>query len=323
MNPRGGSRIVRRNRIRPNQALSVVAMLSVSFAAYALAQTRPMQPWRQSAESSIDIQERKDGLYVSTKNQHFSFVEKNSATGDPEWFALRETFTRTVNTDDNPVNHEVTVQAWAWSPSELKAQERWILHEEGDQGESGEIGSPFYKVTKYGCCGERTVYSYFAIDSGKRIYQSSSDLAEALVLNAYPLKERFVSYNDSTGNGKAFLTYGSRDHIISKIEIAGIGSIYETDTKLHFQYKGKRSIRLSSLTMLMQRLAKRRRSTLSSCFNTLADLKSIWRFTTIMWISLHHRCRGISQFQTLKSNRVDIHLTRRSNISDFLSAANS
>lgn len=239
MNPRGGSRIVRRNRIRPNQALSVVAMLSVSFAAYALAQTRPMQPWRQSAESSIDIQERKDGLYVSTKNQHFSFVEKNSATGDPEWFALRETFTRTVNTDDNPVNHEVTVQAWAWSPSELKAQERWILHEEGDQGESGEIGSPFYKVTKYGCCGERTVYSYFAIDSGKRIYQSSSDLAEALVLNAYPLKERFVSYNDSTGNGKAFLTYGSRDHIISKIEIAGIGSIYETDTKLHFQYKGK------------------------------------------------------------------------------------
>lgn len=132
--------MVRRSRIRLNQALSVVATLSVSFAAYALAQTRPMQPWRQSAESSIDIQERKDGLYVSTKNQHFSFVEKNSAPGDLEWFALKQTITRTVNTDNNPVDREVTVQAWTWSPSELKTQESWTLHEEGDEGESGEIG---------------------------------------------------------------------------------------------------------------------------------------------------------------------------------------
>ncbi len=221
-------------------AQSVVVTLCVSLAAYALAQTRSMQPWRQSAESSIDVQERTDGLYVSTKNQNFRFIEKTSAMGNPEWFALKETFARTDNRySDGPVSREVTVQAWSWSPSELKARESWTLHEEGDEGQPGEMGSPFYRVTKYGCCGARAVYSYFAIDSGKRIYRSTLDLAEAFVLNAQPLKERFVSYDDSMGNDNALLTYGSRDHVISGIEIAGIGSIYAPDTKIFLEYKGQ------------------------------------------------------------------------------------
>lgn len=232
--------MVHDSRIRLTLAQSVVATLCVSLATYALTQTGSMQPWKQSAESSIDVQKRSDGLYVSTENQNFSFIEKTSSTGNPEWFALKETIARTDNTyKDGPVSREVTVQAWRWSPSGLKAQESWTLHEDGDAGESGDMGSPFYKVTKYGCCGARTVYSYFAIDSGKKIYQSTLELAEAFVLNAQPPRERFVSYDDSMGNDKALLTYGSREHVISKIEIAGIGSTDDPDTKMSLEYKGQ------------------------------------------------------------------------------------
>jgi hypothetical protein len=41
------------------------------------------------------------------------------------------------------------------------------------------------------------------------------------------------------GNGKSFLAYGTRDHLICQIEIEGVGSIYERGTKILLQYKGK------------------------------------------------------------------------------------
>ena len=231
--------MVEHRRTRLIAVLFLVAVLSLSFAAYAFTQTPKLQPWKQFAESSIDVLKRKDGLYVSTRNQSFSFVEKTSISGHGEWFVLKETLVRLTNTNcDCPVNRDVTVEAWEWSPSGLNAKPAWLFHEVGDEGDVGEMSDPFYKVTKFGCCGERTVQSYFAFDTGKKMYQSSVDLAEAFVLNVYPLEERFVSYDDSMGNGKAFLTYGSRDRIICRLALRGVGSIYDTGTKIHFQYRG-------------------------------------------------------------------------------------
>jgi hypothetical protein len=220
-------------------ALLLVTTLGISLAAYALMQKpHPVEPWKQTAESSIKMEERSDGFYVSTENQRFSFVEKNQAPGNPKWFVLKETFARVVRSDDT-VNHAVTVNAWSWSAEERRAEKKWVVHEEGDEGDAGDLSMPLYKVTKFGCCGERTVYSYFAFDSGNKMYRSSFELAEAFVLNAYPAKQRFVSYDDSMGNGKALLAYGSRDHLICQISVEGVGSIHETETKSFFQYKGK------------------------------------------------------------------------------------
>lgn len=212
---------------------------SVSLTAYSYTRSAGHVILRQTAQSSIEMENRKDGLYISTENQRYSFIEKNSRSGNPEWFLLQETLAATDTSRDDRVSHDVTVKAWSWSPDERKADEKWAIHEIGDEGEAGDASLPFYKVTRYGCCGERTVYSYFAFDSGKRMYQSSFDLADVLVLNVFPLKERFIAYDDSMGEAKALLSYGSVDHLISKISIEGIGSIYETETKIGFLYKGK------------------------------------------------------------------------------------
>ncbi|MGH9866173.1 MAG: hypothetical protein ACRD4H_12230, partial [Candidatus Acidiferrales bacterium] len=67
--------MVEHHRIRLIAVLLLVTVLSLSFAAYALTQRPKLQLWKQSAESSIDVLKRKDGLYISTKNQRFSFVE--------------------------------------------------------------------------------------------------------------------------------------------------------------------------------------------------------------------------------------------------------
>jgi hypothetical protein len=166
-------------------------------------------------------------------------VEKTSISGNGEWFVLKETLVQVGNADsDGLVNHDVTAEAWKWSPGGPNAKPAWVLHEVGDAGDPGEMGNPFYRVIKFGCCGGRTVNSYFAFDTGKKMYQSSVDLAEAFVLNVHPLEERFVSYDDSMGNGKAFLTYGSRDRIICRLALQGVGSIYDIATKIHFQYRG-------------------------------------------------------------------------------------
>ena len=174
----------------------------------------------RTAQSSANAEFDADGfLLMTTENEHFSFVEMLESSGRIDYLLLQESFLRKQRDgSEGPSASTVRVRAWALD-DKLRQVERWRLEESGDDGQANAIFPTFYKVSKFGCCDSHSVYSYFSMRSGRKIYRSTVDLSEVQISDAGAAASRYIAYDDSSADQDITLQYGSDERVFQTLRV--------------------------------------------------------------------------------------------------------
>ncbi len=126
---------------------------------------------RASATSRVAIKFVGIGqLHFVTENKRFyavDYLEGNVRTT----LILRETVALDREVDvEGSGRGLVTVEAFE---NTVTNRPKWKIQQEGHVGEM--FGDVLYKITKRGCCDAPTMYMYFSLRDGKKLYEGSYD----------------------------------------------------------------------------------------------------------------------------------------------------
>ena len=135
---------------------------------------------RASATSRVAIKIVGTGLHFVTENKRFhavDYLEGNVRTT----LILRESVALDRETDvEGSGRGLVTVEAFE---NTVTNRPKWKIQQEGHVGEM--FGDVLYKITKRGCCDAPTMYMYFSLRDGKKLYEGSHDLTPAELAKFY------------------------------------------------------------------------------------------------------------------------------------------
>ena len=146
-------------------------------------------PWYR-AESSAYVVRGKDAWTYLTENRSFRFAEVLGDTGNYEAVLLLEEAYRNERTDGvEGVQGHATVKAWTVK-RDGERELRWTFQETGNEGD---MEDRFFRVTAWGCCDIPTVYSYYNVLTGKKLYVSNSDLLKVWGDGDGPQAWRYVA----------------------------------------------------------------------------------------------------------------------------------
>ena len=146
---------------------------------------------RYRAESSAYVVRSKDAWTYVTENRTFRFAEVLGDTGNYEAVLLLEETYHNERTDGiEGMQGNATVRAWTVK-RDGERELRWTFQETGNEGASE---GRFFRVTAWGCCDIPTVYSYYNILTGKKLYVSNSDLLEVWGDGDGPQAWRYVAF---------------------------------------------------------------------------------------------------------------------------------
>jgi hypothetical protein len=150
-------------------------------------------PYR--AESSAYVIKGKNAWTFATENRTFRFVEVPGDQGRDQaaLLLLEETYHNEHTDFLEGVKGSATVKAWTLRPDRPR-ELRWTLREVGNEGT---IQDRLFRVTAWGCCDVPTVYSYYSLLTGKRLYVSNSELLEARGDGEGPQAVRLVAFGYS------------------------------------------------------------------------------------------------------------------------------
>lgn len=143
------------------------------------------------AESSAYVLQGKDAWTYVTENRSFRFAEVLGDKGNYEAVLLLEETYHNERTDGiEAVRGSVTVKAWTLERGR-QSELRWTFNEVGNEGL---IQDRFFRVTAWGCCDIPSVYSYYNVLTGKKLYVSNSDLLEVRGDGNGPQASRYVAF---------------------------------------------------------------------------------------------------------------------------------
>jgi hypothetical protein len=152
-------------------------------------ETKTVPPYR--AESSAYVVRGKDAWTYVTENRSFRFAEVLGDTGNYEAVLLLEETYHNEHTDFlEGVQGKATVKAWTVKRGGER-ELRWTFQENGNEGE---VEDRFFRVTAWGCCDMPTVYSYYNVLTGKKVYFSNSDLLTVWGDGDGPSAMRYIAF---------------------------------------------------------------------------------------------------------------------------------
>ena len=126
----------------------------------------------RSVNSSLVKRRDSDGNQRTTiTNRRFLYHDVYEANGDNYAQVLIEEIQREFYSPGEPVGSTVKIRAFRNGSK----QQKWEFSAEGDYGETTE---DFYKVTKYGCCGNLTTFRWFSLRDGRKQFTSNVDLVK-------------------------------------------------------------------------------------------------------------------------------------------------
>jgi hypothetical protein len=189
------------------------------------AEKKPESPYR--AESSAYAIHGKDGSTYVTENRSFRFAEVLGDNGNYEAVLLLEETYHNERTDFiEGVRGKATVKAWTLEGGRQR-ELRWIFHETGNEGE---VEGRFFRVTAWGCCDIPTVYSYYNVLTGKKLYVSNSDLLKVWGDGDGPQAWRYVALGYADRNKfdqPPQLQYGTDKRVAQRFSLVSAREYYD------------------------------------------------------------------------------------------------
>ena len=217
--------ILREDALVKTVAIVLVAVLFGLQNAHLRTEKKTESPYR--AESSAYAIHGKDGWTFITENRSFRFAEVLGDNGNYEAVLLLEETYHNERTDFlEGVRGKATVKAWTQEvgrPREL----RWIFHETGNEGE---VEGRFFRVTAWGCCDIPTVYSYYNVLTGKKLYVSNSDLLKVWGDGDGPQAWRYVALGYVENNKfdqPPQLQYGTDTRVAQRFSLVSAREYYD------------------------------------------------------------------------------------------------
>jgi hypothetical protein len=179
------------------------------------------------AESSAYIVQAKDTWTYVTENRSFRFAEVLDDRGNYEAPLLLEETYHNERTDGmEGMRGNATVKAWAVKRSGER-ELRWTLTETGNEGG---VHDRFFRITAWGCCDAPTVYSFYSVLTGKKLYVSNSDLVEIWEHGDGPLAARYVAFGYSGMNELSRppqLQYGTDKKVAQSFSVVSSRKYYD------------------------------------------------------------------------------------------------
>jgi len=211
----------------------LVKMVAIVFAAalFSLQNThlgtekKPMPPYR--AESSAYVVRSKDAWTYVTENRSFRFAEVLGDTGNYEAVLLLEETYHNERTDGiEGMQGNATVKAWTVE-RDGERELRWTFQQTGNEGD---IEDRFFRVTAWGCCDIPTVYSYYNVLTGKKLYDSNSDLLKVWGDGDGPQAWRYVALGYVDRNKfdqPPQLQYGTDKRVTQRFSLVSAREYYD------------------------------------------------------------------------------------------------
>lgn len=214
----------------------IILLLTLTFVASLFAQTPGK--FERTATSSIEVSRDKDGsALITTINRRFKLVDF-PAKPLPAPLLLLEEFKSERRLGIEGQTSVVKVEAWLGIQRSKKA---WSIEQTGDEGD---VFDEFYKVTKHGCCAAIATDFYFNLETGQKVFSSTSKLFTVIVPNTSFY--RYIAYHSSdavappleTNNDAlvGIVQYGTDKKIILKLAVR---SKLQAVERIKFQYQNK------------------------------------------------------------------------------------
>lgn len=179
------------------------------------------------AESSAYVVRGKDAWTYVTENRSFGFAEVLGDTGNYEAVLLLEEAYRNERTDGiEGVQGNATVKAWTVK-RDGERELRWTFQETGNEGD---VEDRFFRVTAWGCCDIPTVYSYYNVLTGKKLYVSNSDLLKVWGDGDGPQAWRYVALGYADRNKfdqPPQLQYGTDKRVAQRFSLVSAREYYD------------------------------------------------------------------------------------------------
>jgi hypothetical protein len=186
---------------------------------------KAVPPYR--AESSAYIVQGKDAWTYVTENRSFRFAEVLGDKGNYEAVLLLEEAYHNERTDSvEGVRGSATVKAWTVK-RDGERELRWTFQETGNEGD---VEGRFFRVTAWGCCDIPTVYSYYNVLTGKKLYVSNSDLLKVWGDGDGPQAWRYVALGYAERNKfdqPPQLQYGTDKRVAQRFSLVSAREYYD------------------------------------------------------------------------------------------------
>jgi hypothetical protein len=206
-------------------AIVLIAVLFGSQNTHSGTETKTVPTYR--AESSAYIVRGKDGWTHVTENRSFRFADVLGDSGNYEAeLLLEETYHNERIDGIEGVRGNTSVKAWTLEHGGQRKL-RWVFHEVGNEGE---IDSRFFRVTAWGCCDMPTVYSYYNVLTGNKLYVSNSDLLKVWVDEGGPLAWRYIALGyaaQSKLDQPPELQYGTDQSVAQRFSLVSSREYYD------------------------------------------------------------------------------------------------
>jgi hypothetical protein len=198
---------------------------------------KTVSPYR--AESSAHVTWGKDVWTYITENRSFRFVEVLNDEGqEADLLLLEETYHNERRADEEGMRGNASVKAWTLTPRGQRKL-RWSFREVGN---AGEAQGRLFRVAAWGCCDAPTIYSFYNLLSGKKLYVSNSNLLEVSGSGGGPQALRLVAFGYAQQgqlNQPPQLQYGTDKKIVQRCSVISSRPYYDapemfvsTDIKL-------------------------------------------------------------------------------------------
>jgi hypothetical protein len=224
-------------------------LLAVALAATVIpAASQDAKTFEKSAVSTVRTHTDKEGNpIIHIVNRRFTMVQLFNGGENPDGLLLLEEFDTERNL--HAEGQKGTVRVEAGLGTEVNPSKPvWTLTQEGD---TGDVSEPFYKVTRYGCCSALNTDIYFNLRTGRKVFTSTTELGKITVPNAGDAFNRFISFRSLSGSIRlpefdadhrvvGVIEYGSETEVLSRIVVrVKTGEAEDMNGIVRMWYQGK------------------------------------------------------------------------------------
>lgn len=224
-------------------------LMAVTLAATVIpAAAQNSKTFEKSTVSTVRTHKDKEGNpIIHIVNRRFTMVQLYNGGENPDGLLLLEEFDTERNLHAEGQKGTVRVEAGLGTETN-PSKPVWMITQEGD---TGDISEPFYKVTRYGCCAALNTDIYFNLRTGRKVFTSTTELAKVSVPNAGDAFNRFFSFRSLSGSIPlpefekdhrvvGIIEYGSETEVLSRVVVrVKTGEANDLNAQLRFLYQDK------------------------------------------------------------------------------------
>ena len=139
---------------------------------------------------------RRDGMeFVITTNRKFNFVPLYSGNGYESLLLLEEFRSEWSRGLEGSLS-AMKVDAWLGKGSKPD-KKAWTIKSDADIAEASD---PFFKTTKYGCCAAYSVFTWYNLLTGQKVFTGTNNVVKISVPNTGgDVLDRFVTFHSNQG----------------------------------------------------------------------------------------------------------------------------